>query len=243
MSSPKERFAVLNEFRGYGNPNGPLWFVGLEGAGEWKPAHSLDADKYKKYALGYYPFKRGEIKEDSANDGRRYTKVYDIMSKFAVVVLEGSDSSLWGWSDYRDNKLLLEGKDTFQANLYPVGKPGMDQWPAQYEELFNLPTPKDYYTELRDTRFPKLRDFHKTHRPRVTVCFGRASAKGDFERLFELEKKDFEESDKCRFYANGIVLCPFFDPRHMSDDRIASSALRCVKKYLGLSATGRTAAP
>ena len=132
MTSPTERFNILNQFLGFGNPRGILWFVGLEEAGCWHSDPQQDEASYQRYALGSFSVAPGEIQKESEKYGRSYTRVYDIMSKLAIGVLLPQESGHAGWREYRDNRLLVQDGETFQINLYPLGKKSLTAWPQYY---------------------------------------------------------------------------------------------------------------
>ena len=150
----------------------------------------------------------GEIASDAREYGRRYTKVYDIMSKLVVAALGGP--TLTDWRAYRDNCLLQRGSHAFQANLFPLGKPSLPAWPVEYASLFGLRSGREYYERVRGARFELLRSNHKRYAPKVTVCFGRTGW-SDFGDVFALRDGFDDSIAGCRIYPSGVVLTPFFN--------------------------------
>lgn len=72
------QFQILCDFKGFGNPNGKIWFVGLEESIEFE----TDFDQIlKSYSKEYIPFEKGSIQKDAKKFGNSYTKVYDVMAK------------------------------------------------------------------------------------------------------------------------------------------------------------------
>jgi hypothetical protein len=227
MNSPNERFHILNNFLGFGNPKSAIWFIGLEEAGEWNSDPEQNAEMYRLYAQGFFPFKPGEISSDARKHGRRYTKVYDIMSKLVVEVLGNTCTP--DWKVYRDERLFVEGSnEAFQTNLYPLGKGSLREWPSEYVSLFGLSTAEEYYNLVRKEggRFDHLRSEHEKYRPQLTICFGKCGW-DDFKRLLRLGDQYDDSLKGYRIYpATRVVLSPFFSYRFMSSETIVALGAR-----------------
>lgn len=59
-----DRFETLNKFKGFGNPNGDFWFIGIE---EALPTTTDNLQEtLKNYENEILPTKTGEIKESSS---------------------------------------------------------------------------------------------------------------------------------------------------------------------------------
>lgn len=212
MDTAKERFDIVNSFLGFGDPHAPIWFVGLKEAGEWNEDPGKDAHMYRQYAKGYFHFAPGIISSEAQKYGRRFTKVYDIMSKLVVLAL--NDPNLSDWKYYRDHCLFSEGGRTFQTNLYPLGKPSLRSWPEKYHTLFGMDSAERYYKSAQQDRFPLLGTAHAKYRPRITICFGRTGW-DSFQKIFSLGEEFGEEIVGCRIYPSNVVLTPFFSYRVM----------------------------
>jgi hypothetical protein len=210
--TPQERRAIAKNFLGFGEPEAPIWFVGLEEAGEWTQNDD------ERYATGHFPFSVDEIARDARSHGRSYTKVYEIMSKLVVAAI--GDPTLRDWRAYRDNCLMQRGSHAFQANLFPLGKSHLSTWPEDYASGFGFPSRRDYYDWARGDRFDLLRSKHSEYAPRVTVCFGK-SGWDDFIRVFDLSEECDDSIAGCRVYPSSrVVLTPFFDRRLLNSQKI-----------------------
>ena len=217
-----DHFEILNNFMGIGEPSGGIWFVGLEEAYQWKKNVEDDKKWYERYKDRYFCIDAGEIDASANEYGKGFTKIYDIMSKILIGLKNGPKHEYNGWKGYRANILFQKRSGVFQANLYPLGKKRLDEWPAHYEKVFGFgkSDTKKYLSVIREQRFPKLRVFWKESRPLSTICFGKAGW-DDFLRLFELDKEEFREEDSIRVYKKQrIIFTPFFDYRHMNHSRI-----------------------
>lgn len=214
-------FEILNNFMGIGEPSGGIWFVGLEEAYQWSKDIEYDKGIYDRYKNRCFCVDPGEIAKNAKEYGNKFTKIYDIMSK-VLVGLQNDPDECDGWKRYRDNILFQKGSGVFQANLYPLGKKRLDEWPSHYEKIFGLGKSdiKKYLSLVREQRFPSLRAFWKESSPLSTICFGVAGW-DDFVQLFELDKEVFEEEDLIRTYKKQrIIFTLFFDYRHMNHRRI-----------------------
>ena len=105
-----EQFQILNDFKGFGNPNGKIWFVGLEEAVDFETDYE---QILKSYSKEYLLAEKGSIQEDAKRYGNSYTKIYDIMAKIMTGLFPTTD-----WKTYRNNILLTKYGNEFQMNLY-----------------------------------------------------------------------------------------------------------------------------
>jgi hypothetical protein len=198
-----DKFETLNKFKGFGNPTGDFWFIGIE------EALSTTTETLKNYDKEILPTKNGEIKETANRLGSRFTKVYDIMSK---IVINGDN-----WKEYRDNRLLQADSNEFQMNLFPLGKPRVSNWPTHYNELFSIPSIDIYLDHVKATRFKMLNAFWVKYHPRTTICFG-TSFLNDFKAVFNLSDSEeiLYKEEKIYFYPQErILITPFFDYRQL----------------------------
>jgi len=219
-------FNILNEFKGFGDPKGKYWFVGIEEAANFGGEEKL-GKIIEDYSSGYKYIKEGEIRKDSLKCGRHYTKVYDIMSKI-IVELEGKSVF---WKDYRDEKLLQKSSNEFQMNLFPLGKKTIKDWPECYQIRFGFKCKKDYIDYIEKTRFKLLREFHQKKQPELTICFG-ITSKEDFKRAFNLKEPIIY--NEIEFYENeGFLMTPFFDNRNMGWKKIHKT-VELAKRIINL---------
>jgi len=167
------RFNILNSFKGFGEPNNGLWFIGIEEGGSWNEDPARDIKMYEEYSAGYFL---------SSCAGNR-SKIYETISK---TVCESASIS---WQNYKDKILFQKDCGVFQANLYPLGKPKVKTWPDYYKKLFGYGKTdiSDYRENVRQTRFPMLRKFWDQSMPIATVCFG-STFWADFRCLLKLNE-------------------------------------------------------
>lgn len=202
-----DNFEILNKFKGFGNPTGDYWFIGIE---EALPTTADNLQEIiKKYDKEIIPTKHGEIKDTANRLGNRFTKVYDIMSK---IIINGDN-----WKEYRDTRLLQADSNEFQMNLFPLGKPKVSHWPTYYNELFSIPSIDIYFDYVKRTRFKILKSFWDKYQPRITICFG-SSFLNEFKSVFNLsdnEERLFKEENIYFYPQHRILITPFFDYRQL----------------------------
>jgi hypothetical protein len=213
MGRALELFDVLNNFFGWGDPNGGVWFIGLEEALAWT--------KESEPAIRELHGKTHVFAKNDDWDANKGSGIRDYTSKI-VQPLSVSYSNKT-WRDYRDNQMWLDGSRLFQANLWPLGKKNLKTWPAEYSELFGFGPDdrEDYYHAVRATRFPRLRDYWMKQKPAATICFGVSGWK-EFVRIFELNTANahwLKGDERLGAFENEkIILTPFMG-QGMSNDR------------------------
>jgi hypothetical protein len=207
------KFEILNNFKGFGNPTGNYWFIGIEEALEIGTDDlQTRLDLYQNEVISSAP---GQLSEDAKTHGRRFTKIYNIMSKIIV----GTDST---WKKYRDEKLLQRTSNEFQMNLFPLGKNKVSAWPTHYNDLFSIESSDNYYKIVKEIRFKKLREFWEQYKPKITICFG-VSFKDDFKTLLSLFDKQEIKCEDYRisyFPTSRVIITPFFDNRQLNSKGI-----------------------
>lgn len=205
-------FEILNNFKGFGNPNGNYWFVGIEEAANFEENYT---ELIKIHSNEFIPVLKGEILKDTQKHGKSYTKVYVIMSKI-IVELEGKNVC---WKEYRDKKLLQMNSNEFQMNLFPLGKKKVNIWPKFYQEKFGFIKQQDYLDYVVNNRFKLLRKFHQSRNPKLTICFGKTYS-NYFQSAFNL-KNGCTTINGIELYENeGFLITPFFDNRNMGCKKI-----------------------
>lgn len=217
-----DRFKILCYFKGFGNPNGKLWFVGIEEA----IGFETDFDNIlESYSREYIPAERNSIKEKSEKYGRHYTKIYDVMAK--IIVGQTSETD---WKKYRNQSLLQAASNEFQMNLYPLGKKNTKIWNNFYQDTFGFKDKQDYVNYVQTNRFTQLYNYWQSNRPSFTICFGKGY-KEDFKQALSLQKEIYiKESDLVLFPDDKVVLTPFFDNRNMGQERI-NQTIETIKQF------------
>lgn len=225
MSTPKptEAFDVVNRYLGWGDPNGGLWFIGLEESA----AYGVRNGVYSSEDLGKELKtikERGEyeiLTNPPEPGGRDAANVRAYICKIACCVSERAQHDMSSWETYRDKYLYVIGNKVFQANLYPLGKKdaSTSSWPTHYKECFGFGSDdyREYIDLVKQTRFGYLRQFKQCHHPKAIVCFGKTDGWPDIRELYSLGSGTEPVPGKLVVYENErIILTPFFG-RGMSD--------------------------
>ncbi|MGB3342575.1 MAG: hypothetical protein WBA61_01555 [Aequorivita sp.] len=212
-----DQFQILSDFKGFGNPKGKIWFVGLEESVEFE----TDFDQIlKSYSIEYIPAVKGSIQKDANKYGNSYTKVYDVMAKLMTGLFPTTD-----WRTYRDNVLLTNEGNEFQMNLYPLGKKSLNTWPEFYQRQFGFKNKQEYLTKVQADRFPSLYNYWKQNSPDFTICFGIGNI-DDFKKAFRLSAEyELKESNSFLFPIEKVLITPFFDNRNMGQKRIDKTVI------------------
>jgi hypothetical protein len=215
-----ENLRIFMNFKGWGNPRGCFWFIGIEEAQEFSEKEIPRLlTLYRKWVCASEPGDYDREKKEflKTNPGKRFTSVYEIMGKI-VKEVRGKDNL----DDFLNNELFTENGEIFQSNIYPLGKRSLrSELPEHYKKYFGLRTREEYFHIVETKRFEILRKYWAERKRKVTICFGK-TIWDQFKALFRLGN-DYElvNDGMIIFYPNEkIYLTPFFMNRWMSHARI-----------------------
>lgn len=166
---------VFMDFKGFGDPMGDFWFIGIEEGDEFSPEEMNSL--INRYSRGIVLSRPGEFKE----------RIYPVYKKIVDIVtgVRGYDEK---W--YRNERVFVKGSEAFLSNLYPLGKKRSSAplLPHYFDQL-DLKSEADYYEIVKTYRYPIIKNFWEYHNPKITICFGK-SGWSEFRRLFELKETD-----------------------------------------------------
>jgi hypothetical protein len=207
MRSLGESFRVLNEFKGFGEPQSKVWFVGIEEGHEWT-LPELTSARVDPYAAPLF-----ELDGYYDQEGRRHsTKVYSIAARLALSLLSDTPGLVHDPDDFQRRRLGRRKSETFLTNLYPLGKRSRDAWPAHYQDL-GFASARDCRMAVGEGRFRLLRELRDRHGPQIVVCHGEkewdafAKAFADPSRQWTWETLP---NGKLTKWQPGLVLTQFF---------------------------------
>ena len=200
----------LLKFKGYGNPAGRCWFVGMEEGGSPPMCELIERatvwDEVEDLAEASRPWDP----EFKCTLHKWKTWTWWIMCR-VVGRLSGKP-----WRDtgfvrcYQSTHLGRKGGETFLTEILPLPKPNMGVWP--YERLY--PTRQAYEDAVLPKRVEALRELFDTHRPKYVFCYGKG--------FWPHHKKLFSEAEFTPILDGAaqiamvgrstIVLTAFFDP-------------------------------
>lgn len=182
-----EYFYLLNtQLIGYGNPIGKYWFGGIEGAEGFSGEDNIKEYCEKINGRKYIPDEPCSFSKVRQEKGSRFTKIYDAMAK--IVLMHRNGKTEVGPDEvncFLYKELFVKSGDTFQINLYPLGKPRVRSWNENYNKWFGLKNKAEYFSKVKEDRFQEIRKFAKQYnRPeRLIVCFG-TSYKNEYMEAF-----------------------------------------------------------
>ena len=168
-AQPTKAFHAVNNYLGWGDPSGGLWFIGIEEASGWENA------KNGQGVVSFYktrcPYEIG-TKTDWSKKGPKGKQIRDFTSKIVAPLSRAINGK--SWEEYRDEYLWLKGRKVFQANLFPIGKPKQAGWNRRFKTLFGFGSNQQYeYREyVRNLRYPLIQDLRAKFKPQAIVCFG-----------------------------------------------------------------------
>jgi len=157
----------LLTFRGYGNPNGRFWFVGMEEGGGDPESLQIRADKFARLedlAESHRNFK--------SHDMGSLISTWRIMS--AIVGRIKGDQDWWD-SDYARNyqKLHLGRLDgeTYLTEVLPLPKRSLKDWP--YGNIY--PSPNEYRARVFPNQLAALQHEYAVAdpMPQFVFCYGK----------------------------------------------------------------------
>lgn len=171
LKMPNQDFIDFAEMSiGYGNPNAPIWFIGVEDGGH----DGLSSVEVSKRLEAFRAGRQTDevCKENILAEKRNGTRIYHFM---VYILSRGATSEL---NEETMNYLInADGKSKFfQMNARPLPRPNQRSWPHQYDAIFGFRPGRlrRYDKAIRETkRFSILREFWMEHKPAVTVCFGK----------------------------------------------------------------------
>jgi hypothetical protein len=228
MAAPRltdEHWQKLLDFKGYGNPAGPYWFVGIEEYGQGTEQVLLTrASKFQEID----DLSRVHSLPDFYFDVSKLIPTWGSMCK---IVLRLKDDPDW-WDRetcrrYQSQTLGTADGETFLTELLPLPKPSDRDWP----DWWPWSSWEEYAEKVVPHRIEMIRTLFDAHRPHFVFCYGKS--------YWPYHKKVFPEADfrpivagKVQMAVLGtsrIVLTPFlawFLTTHSLIDQMAAELLR-----------------
>jgi hypothetical protein len=159
----------LLAFRGYGNPNGRFWFVGVEEGGGGINNLRIRADNFAPH-------------EDLAESHKNFpnhdmskltTSTWGLM--LSIVGRISADPNWWDTEyrrSYQMNQLGRLDGETYLTEILPLPKKALNDWP--YGELYE--SPDAYRTAVLTDRLNQLRHDYATAspKPEFISCYGKS---------------------------------------------------------------------
>jgi len=157
----------LLKFKGYGNPAGPFWFIGMEEYSD-QPLNELArrADRWEEI-------------EDLARVCRPWAPNLDLTKRITPTwwlmcrVVGRLSGEPWRDTDfvrcYQSTRLGRRDGETFLTEILPLPKKNIGDWP--YASLYA--SRKVYEAAVLPRRIAELRDLFDKHSPEYVFCYGK----------------------------------------------------------------------
>jgi len=214
-STPEDRLRVVNEWLGWGDPHGGLWFIGVEEG-------TTFTEQIVSSRRGRFQF---------VEDERNRNSPVALRTANVVCRLTGNGST----RQYRNSRMGHRGSGVFNGNLFPLGKPSLADWPKEYGNLFGL-TRSGYQARhglLAARRHQLFRGLRRRSRPQAIICFGKAYWQ-EFEDLFVSNPSQAVHVDKheMRVYkSDRVVLTPHFSRGSLMPNTALDHLVEILKRW------------
>ena len=166
----KEQMQRLLKFKGYGNPAGRYWFIGMEEGGGSLDELLMRADQFDEVQDLDSAQRLIDPKVDRC---KLVTSTWTTMCQIV-----GKLSGVTAWSDtdhggfvrtYQSNRLGRCNDETFLTEILPLPKKNSKDWP--YASLYA--SRKVYEAAVLPRRIAELRDLFDKHSPEYVFCYGK----------------------------------------------------------------------
>jgi hypothetical protein len=221
-----------------GNPDGRLWFCGIEpGSPDDIPDNSNPVSALNNYITKGFSYERDNIFIPCWNDKfkdffrDKYTK-WQFEQKVAKIACSYHDRPISEYKQYLEEELYAKDGNTFKLNLYPFAFKSSDDyhWTKKYYKATGIPNKTYYRAWCMEHRFPVLRNLLIKYEPATLICAG-SSFKYDFmlafapDKLFEeIEIEEINNKYIIEYFLLGkslVIITPFLGLGGlMSDDEL-----------------------
>lgn len=198
-------------FVGYGNPSGPVWFLGMEegGGGEQNLRNRLAFSMFEDLYEGHK--KLGIVKH---HEGRRVIQRTWRGMCLIMLRLNGEETTPDTIRMYQAEALGRQNVETFLAELMPIPKPSIGDW--GYEEFMpQFRSRDDYYSRIMPKRITHIRGIVEKYSPSIVIAYGKSywpSYRHLFRNAVFVTSSIFEVTRAEPL----VVLCPHFTSRAMN---------------------------
>ena len=210
-------------FKGYGNPDGGYWFMGIEEAGDSDPKGNRREHIIKSGFDDVEDLSRAHTRGNLDWPMDKLIPTWATMSRI-VLRLQGEPN----WRDteavraYQSQRLGREDGETFLTELLPLRKPSDSQWPDWWP-FSKWSSWEAYAEEVLPKRFAMMQGLLQRGRPRYVFWYGKWYWETYRADLFP--GADFVPiaNGKIQMARGGhstIVLTPFFSYYGMTADLI-----------------------
>ena len=160
-----------------GNPNGDIWFCGIEFGGDDKE-FNFENTKYD-IEKKVFPCWDNELKINYPN----YTKSQYFQKQAKIICYLSNQYE--NWREYLKDYFLSADDNCYSLNLFPLSFVNTDSNNWRYDHYLKtgIRTKIEYIVWCIQNRFPFLNSFMKTFNPKIIICSG-TSYKKEFLLAF-----------------------------------------------------------
>ncbi len=192
-------------FKGYGDENASIWFVGLEFKGSGGRSETAG------YQGGERMYELSS--EQIISERRDGTHIYDYMAYIMARIRNPANASL---REHMGRNLLQPGDGSLFTNAYMLPRPNFNAPLTPHMKEIGFTSIEQYKETVEKYRFDMLRKFWKDSKRAFAVCFGK-DAWPAYRKLFNVEHVQPETitvantTAEVQFYRDtGVFLTPFF---------------------------------
>lgn len=232
MTFSLEERERLEGFLGYGNLNGPIWFLGMEeSTGDSDPIENLHRRGEFFHQVMDLAGAQALLGVDLPNSPSFRSPAWYWMAKIARGLAGAED-----WpdtakaKDYIRTQLGRSSGETFMTTLLPLPAAGKGRW--IFGDLY--PSRERYELEVLPARIASLHRLIRDHQPRFVFAYG-LEFRQHYRRIFRID--EWHTIDYHRGHIEYgllgrtvVVLMPFFGQGALSTDEVRA-ALNHVRKY------------
>ncbi|HXG35848.1 MAG TPA: hypothetical protein VNL15_02655 [Dehalococcoidia bacterium] len=160
----EEEWERIYRFKGYGNPRGDFWFVGIEEYGD-ENGKSLRLKATLNEIEGL-----AKVHDQLKFPMTTLIPTWHTMSKIILLINGHQD-----WNDtetcrkYQSQQLGRLDGETFLTDLLPIPKRGDGQWP----DWMPFHSWQEYANRLLPRRVGMLKELFEVGQPRFVFCYGK----------------------------------------------------------------------
>ena len=157
-------------FRGYVNPNGRFWFIGMEEDGKSTIENlRIRAEKFDRLE----DLERSHRNFNSHDMNKLTTSTWGLM--LSIVGRMSSEPNWWSTDvrrAYQSTKLGRLNGETYLTEVRPLPKKGINDWP--YGDFFD--SPEDYFERIFPDQLMSIRsDYGSANpKPQFVFCYGKS---------------------------------------------------------------------
>ncbi len=204
------QLARLLNFRGYGNPAGDYWFIGMEEGGGSPEELPIRADHFREIE----DLETAQtIIDPNMNRRKLITSTWTSMCRIVRNISGDRDwCDVEAVRDYQERDLGRFTGETFLTEILPLPKPDINAWPYGA----HWPSNDVYWKAIIPERVSYLRELYSQNKLKYTFCYGKEFWP-HHKSIFRDLRFETLISDDVEYSVSGdsvVVLTRFFDPSY-----------------------------